>query len=292
MVIPCCDRWQFSPEVVKCVQAQTIQDFEIIIVNDGSSDPLTLDQAAANDQQSAGPPGTRVFHTENRGYPAARNRGIKESRGKYICALNADDHLEPRWFEAAVEVLDQDSEVTFASHWYRTSGDQQREWTPQRCDLLTVLDRNTVSSAALVRRQALFDAGLFDESMGEGCEAWDLWLTLLEHGHRGVILPRVFLQSRRLPDSMGRHMSSCSAHIGLSRTLIEKHADSYRTHLLELYQRRELEICDLRRRIYTAKRARPMDHRGALAPTGGGPAPAPQGLENPPQTSARTATRR
>ena len=86
--------------------------------------------------------------------------------------------------------------------------------------------------------------GLFDETMRDGCEDWDIWISLVERGHKGVIIPRFLFQYRRRKDSMSWSMTE--RHLKLFGRLIQKHEASYRTHLPELFQRRELAICDLR----------------------------------------------
>jgi glycosyltransferase involved in cell wall biosynthesis len=236
VVVPCHDLGQYLEEAVESVRAQTLQDLEIIVVDDGSTDPLTREVL----QRLAG---VEVLLTNHRGPSAARNAGIRAARGEYICSVDADDRLEPDWLERAAAVLDADPDVTFVSHWIRTFGDEEWEQTPQRCDLLTLLDRNTLGCAALVRRQALLDADLFDEEMHR-FEDWDLWLRLVERGHRGVIIPRVLYHYRRRPGSLSRAFDT--THLQLFERLIHKHEDSYRRHLLELLQRREVAIAGLR----------------------------------------------
>jgi glycosyltransferase involved in cell wall biosynthesis len=242
VVVTCFNLGRYLEEAVDSVFEQTLQDFEVLIVDDGSTDPYTRDLLSGWER-----PRTEVIEAKHGGLPAARNVGIRRARGEYICALDADDRLDPSWLQEAAEVLDRDRRVTFVSHWFRTFGEEEWEWTPQRCDLVALLDRNTINGAALVRREALVEAGLFDEAMQEGCEDWDLWLTLVERGHRGVIIPRFLFQYRRRSDSMSWGMAE--RHLRLFRRLIEKHEASYRSHLLELFQRRELAICDLRRQI-------------------------------------------
>lgn len=243
VVVTCFNLGHYLEEALDTVFAQSFQDFEVLIVDDGSTDPTT-DEALSRVER----PRTEILRTAHAGLPAARNAGIRRARGEYVCALDADDRLDPHWLERATEVLDRNAKVTFVSHWFRTFGEEEWEWTPQRCDLVALLDRNTINGAALVRRQALLENGLFDEEMREGCEDWDLWINLVERGHRGVILPQFLFHYRRRSDSMSWGMSE--RHLKLFRGLIEKHEASYRTHLLELFQRRELAICDLRRQIH------------------------------------------
>jgi GT2 family glycosyltransferase len=236
VVVTCYNLGRFLDEAVDSVFAQTLQDFEVVIVNDGSTDPDTVQRLAG-----CWRPRTQVVHIENRGLSGARNEGIRRTVGAYVCNLDADDRLEPTYFEKAVAVLDRDPSVAFVSHWLRTFGDEQWEWTPESPDFPALLDRNTVNGAALVRREALMAAGLFDESMRRGCEDWDLWITMVERGWRGVILPEVLFHYRRRADSMSRIMLEGDTHIDLYRYLIEKHRPSFEAHVIALLERREVE---------------------------------------------------
>src|SRR6185436_1875524 len=116
------------------------------------------------------------LRSDNHGLPAAKNLGIAQTTGPYVCTLDADDKLDPTFLDKSVRALDADPSVAFVSHWLRTFGDETQEWTPTRCDFPALLDVNTVNGAALVRRQALEAVGGFDESMRDGCEDWDFWI--------------------------------------------------------------------------------------------------------------------
>jgi glycosyltransferase involved in cell wall biosynthesis len=238
VLVTCYNLGQYLEEAVDSVFAQTYQDFEVLIVDDGSTDPATC---ALLDRYSRAR--TRVFRTDNRGLSAARNLLIRQAAGEYLCALDADDILAATYFEKAVPWLDGDPTLAFVSHWLRTFGDEEWEWTPERCDFPALLELNTVNGAALVRRTAVLEAGLFDESLRDGCEDWDLWITLVERGLRGKILPEVLFHYRRRPGSMSRAMTEdAETHVGIVRRLIEKHAASYRDHLLELLLAKEAAI--------------------------------------------------
>ncbi len=249
VVIPCYNQGPTLDEAVDSVFAQTRGDFEIVVVDDGSTDPETRRLVADYRR-----PRTRVVRIENRGLPAARNAGIRITRNPYVCALDADDRLAPTWFEKALEVLEAEPGVSFVSHWLRTFGDEEWEWTPERCDLAALLDMNTVNGAAVVRRADLEAVGLYDETWRDGCEDWDLWLTMVERGYRGVILPEVLFHYRRRAGSMSREMNRPARQLELFRRLIDKHGASYRRHLLDLLRRRETNLCDLRGEIYDLER--------------------------------------
>ena len=245
VVLTCYNLGAYLEEAVDSVLGQTFQDFEIVIVDDGSTDPQTI-KLLANYER----PKTRVVHIENRGLPGARNEGIRQTSAPYVCAFDADDLLERTYLEKAVAVLDREPDVAFVSHWLRTFGEEDGVWSPERADLASLLDRNTINGAALVRRDALLAVGLFDETMRRGCEDWDLWISIVERGFRGVILPEVLFFYRRRSDSMSRVMMRGDTHVHLYRHLIEKHRPSFDTHLVDLLLRREKDCVTLLREVH------------------------------------------
>ncbi len=242
VVVPCYNQGASLDEAIDSVLAQSFQDFEIVVVDDGSTEPATVRLLDAYAR-----PRTRVLRGPNRGLPAARNAGIRATAGEYVCCLDADDILEPALLEKSVAVLDARPEVAFVSHWLRAFGDETWDWSPERCDFPALLDANTVNGAAPVRRQALVDAGLFDEAMRDGCEDWDLWITLVERGVTGVILPEFLFRYRRRADSMSRLMARSGGNVDLYARIARKHEAAYRRHLGPLYARRAIVAADLAR---------------------------------------------
>jgi glycosyltransferase involved in cell wall biosynthesis len=257
VIIPCYNLGVYLDEAVESVLRQTHQDFEIVIVNDGSTDPRTNALLANYDR-----PRTRVLSTANQGLSAARNYGIQRSTGPYICALDADDRLDPTCLARSVRLLDSDPSLSFASHWVRTFGDEEREWKPMECDLVALLDRNTINGAALVRRAAVEAMGGFDEGMRDGCEDWDLWLRMVERGLRGTIIPEVLFFYRRRADSMSRAMLREPAYSAVRRRFVQKHEGSYRAHLPELLLRQEARMWGLRVGIHDLR----LEHEVWLRP--------------------------
>ena len=241
VVITCYNLGQYVDEAVDSVLAQTRHDFEIVIINDGSTDPAT--NALLADYRK---PYTRVVRTENRGLAAARNLGITLSRGDYLCALDADDRLAPTYFEKAARLLDDDPSLTFVSSWLETFGDEVWVWKQDRCDLATLLGECTVSTAALVRAAALRTVGGYDERMPHpGYEDWDLWISLVEQGFRGTIVPEILFYYRRRPGSMSAICCFGKPHLDLMDYLIEKHRASYERHLHDVLARRDDAIAQL-----------------------------------------------
>jgi len=244
VIVPCYNLGQYLDDAVRSVLAQTYQDFEIIVVDDGSTDSVTQTILA-----TYAAPKTRVIRTAHRGLAAARNAGIAEASGRYLCALDADDRLRPAFLERTVRVLDGDATLAFCSSWLRTFGDEQWDWTPRQCDLPTLLWENTVLTAALVRRAAVVDLGGYDAGMPEqGDEDWDLWLRLVAAGHRGTIVPEVLFDYRRRAGSMSTVCWYGDGHLPLLRYRVAKHRALYDAHLHDVLLRQDEETSALLRR--------------------------------------------
>ena len=251
VVIPCYGLRRHLDEAVDSVLVQTYQDVEILVIDDGSTDRATV---ALLDGYRR--PRTRVVRTPNRGLAAARNRGIAESRGVYLCALDADDRLAPTFLERAVALLDDDPGLAFVSSWLETFGDETWLWRRDACDLVTLLGEDTVHTAALVRRAVVEEVGGYATDMGmAGYEDWDLWLSIVERGHRGTIIPEVLFHYRRRAGSMSSICCEPANHARLVGYLVDKHAASYRAHLLTLLERKDRELAGYLRENRERERA-------------------------------------
>jgi len=242
VVVTCHNLGAYLADALDSIQGQTLQDFEVVVVDDGSTDPGTLENLGALRR-----PHTRLLRSRNRGLPGARNLGVREAHGAYVCCLDADDILLPRWLEEATRVLDHDPGLAYVSHWLRAFGEREWEWTPESCEPPALLDRNTVNGAALVRREALEAVGGYDESMRQGCEDWELWIRLAERGYRGTILKQVHFLYRQRPDSMTRAMHRGAMHPALFAQIVGRHQAIYRDHVGALLRRRHQELVDLER---------------------------------------------
>lgn len=244
VLVPCFNLGRYLPETMDSVSRQTFTDYEILLVDDGSDDPETVELLA-----TASWPNTTVFRTPNRGLARARNFMLERSRGEYVCALDADDLLDPRYLERTVAVLDSRPDLSFVSTHLRMFGTEDRVWPgTDRCDLEALLCDDTVTTAALARRSAMVDVGGYDEEMPEqGDEDWDLWIRLVKAGHRGVILPDVLFRYRRRPGSMSDRCTNGQPHLDLIEYLVRKHEDAYRRQLQPVLLWKEERISELRR---------------------------------------------
>jgi GT2 family glycosyltransferase len=243
VLVPCFDQGQYLSEAVESVLKQSFDDFEILVGDDGSTTPETisiLDWFAR--------PKTTVYRFPHRGLAATRNALIRLARGTYLCALDADDHLAPQFFERAIDAFRADSSLSFVSCQLRMFGDEHRTWPDTlRSDLASLLVDDTIVTPALVSRQAVVSVGGYDEHMpAQGDEDWDLWLTLVEHGHCGRILDEVLFYYRRRRGSMCYECTEGPTHLALVEYMIRKHGSAYRQHVLEVLHAKDTRIADIR----------------------------------------------
>ncbi len=199
VVIPCYNQGAFVDETINSVLDQTWQDFEIIVVNDGSTDPFTV-----NHLQQLNFPKTRVLHTGNQGLASARNNGIREAQGEYILPLDADDRIGPTYLEQAVRVLDADPEVGIVYCKAQLFGDVATEWLLPEFSLQRILLDNIIFCTAFFRKSDWEAVGGFDPAMVYGWEDYDFWLSLLEMNREVFQIKEILFYYRVAADSMVR----------------------------------------------------------------------------------------
>ncbi len=236
VVVTCWNLGAYLPETIRSVRAQTFTDYEICVVDDGSTDPATLEVLEGL------PSDIRRITIDNRGLPAARNVGLRETTGEFVCAVDADDILSPSLLEKSVQRLDASPTVAFVSHWLRAFGDESWEWCPARCDFPALLDVNTVNGSALVRRSAVEAVGGWDETLRDGCEDWEFWIRVVAAGYKGEIIPEVLFEYRRRADSMSRLKFAGDGHAKVYRSIVERHRTLFQQHWPVLAARREADI--------------------------------------------------
>jgi glycosyltransferase involved in cell wall biosynthesis len=249
VIMPCYNLGRYLDQAVDSVFAQTYQDFEIVIVNDGSTDDDT-NRLLADYRR----PRTRVFTTPNRGVAPARNFAIAQSDGAYLCALDPDDTLDRTYFEKAVAILDVRPNIAFVSCWLQTFGEEDWVWKQDRCDLPTLLAECTIATPALVRKSAVLAMGGFDETITPGFEDWELWISLVEAGFPGTIIPEVLFQYRRRPDSLSQNYLQGEPHLNAIRYLMQKHEASYAQYLFDVLLKKDAACCEVLKDNYGLER--------------------------------------
>ena len=212
VVIPTYNRGWIIKEAIASVLAQTFADFELIVVNDGSTDN-TRTLLDGYDEMI-------VLNQANKGVSAARNRGIAAARGTYVAFLDSDDLWLPEklfvqlaFFQANPEALVCQTQETWIKNGQRIYP-KHRHQKQSGLFFERSLELCLVSPSAVMMKKDLFaDVGVFDEEL-PACEDYDLWLRV------GARIP-IFLIDEPLVIKRGGHADQLSSNTGLDKYRIQ-----------------------------------------------------------------------
>lgn len=220
-------------EAVHTLWQQSTPPAKIIIVDDGSTDSVSLEVLRKLETTAEAIVPVTVIYQSNGGVSAARNTGIKETQSPLVLVLDGDDRLEPSYIEQVSQVLRYDTKAVAASSWMHTFGVMDAIIRPSGGDLRAFLPRNACPATHILRRSAWEKCGGYDETMRAGFEDWEFFLHMLETCPDASIhiVEQPLLNYRTAPASA--NVQSMEKRLSLMKYIIEKHADSYRQHMTE-----------------------------------------------------------
>ena len=203
VVIPAHNSASLIAACLESVFAQSFRDFEVLVVNDGSPDTPELEKNLA-------PFSSRVRYLKqlNRGPSAARNLGIREARGEYVAFLDSDDTWFPQHLATQMGMFEKDASLglVYGDSLLLRNGeiigrtfDREEQVQPVNFENLLAEKCTVTTSSTVASRQALIDAGLFDENLHRA-EDFDLWLRMAFRGTR-MTLHREVTVCRTVSDS-------------------------------------------------------------------------------------------
>jgi glycosyltransferase involved in cell wall biosynthesis len=214
VVIPAYNAQDTIAATLRSVLAQTQGDFELIVVDDGSSDstPRIVRTFEAD-------PRLRLIEQRNQGTAGARNTGWKAAGGKHVSFLDNDDLWMPAYLERIGEALDSVPEAGFAyADGWLIDERTRRVWRPTALEVLRApaeqpktpqefllaLVRSTfIRSATTIRRRVLEEVGGFDPDLS-GVDDFDLWARILRAGYTGVQARGMLLVYRDRSQSLSK----------------------------------------------------------------------------------------
>jgi glycosyltransferase involved in cell wall biosynthesis len=191
VVIPCYNYGRYVEEAIDSVLAQTWQDFEIIVVDDGSNDPEAIRILKQLRKQKV-----KIIHQPSRKLPATRNRGIKVAKGKYICCFDADDKIAPTYLEKCVYRLETEV-LDICGSWQQNFENDNSILQPEQFSLKTLLESNCMINAALFRRSLWRKIGGYDKRVTCGYEDWEFWIRMAAAGARATVIPEPLFFCRK-----------------------------------------------------------------------------------------------
>ena len=183
IIIPVLNHAQALSRTLMALRKQTLKDFEIIIVDDGSSDHPAEIVKKFNDL-----PIHFMRWTENHGASAARNEGSRLSRGEFLLFLDADIVLHPFVLEKMTSLLAKNMNIDFV---YGNFIWGNKIFKGVEFNVQTLKQKNYIPTTSLMRASAFVG---FDENL-KRFQDWDLWLSMCEKGSRGVWLNEIIFHA-------------------------------------------------------------------------------------------------
>jgi glycosyltransferase involved in cell wall biosynthesis len=241
VVIPCFNMGMYLGEAVASVLAQTLDDVELIIVDDGSDDPYTLCVLDAMAAQ-----GLCVVRQSNQGLAAARNAGVALAAAPYVACLDSDDRLRPDFLRRSREILAAERTIGFVNTSMQRFDELDDVVVAHPCEFPDMLVYNRAIVSAMFPKEAWTAVGgYYGGFSSTGIEDWDFWVRLLDHGYRAAVIEDVLFEYRVRGGSMSQGMYQPERWQQLMRELATRHVRLFDAHLTDVVAavtRREAEV--------------------------------------------------
>jgi glycosyltransferase involved in cell wall biosynthesis len=221
IVCPCFNHGRYIREMLASVYAQSFSRYEVIIVNDGSTDNTKeiLDRLPRET--------TTVIHTPNRGPSAARNTAIAAARAPIILNLDADDKIAPTLLEKAFAIFSAYPDSGIVHSEVRFFGARSGRFELPPYSLAAMLKDNVIHSTAFFKKEDWEAVGGYSDELILGPEDYDFWLSILELGRVVRKIPEdlVFYRTYRNPGDCrsGRVKKSRRKVMGALLTVFRRH---------------------------------------------------------------------
>lgn len=206
VIIPAYNGMNYLPKTLESLLSQTFKDFEVIIVNDGSTDGIEDWFSTITDSR------IKLISQVNQGIAAARNTGIAHAQGEYIAFLDTDDLWHSTKLEKQVQALDRNSEVGLVYTWVALINDRGKHLGKVRRHTVEgnvwqkLIERDLVASGScpMIRRRCFETEGLFDRNIPSSVEDWDMWLRIAAH-YRFKVIEETLVYYRRHEGNLSKN---------------------------------------------------------------------------------------
>jgi glycosyltransferase involved in cell wall biosynthesis len=228
VIIPFFNQGEFLAQTLESVFSQTFKDFEIIVIDDGSTDAEAL---RVLDEVEKKYPEIEIIRQKNGGPANARNSAVKISRGEFFLPLDADDTIDPTMLEKCLDVISKDPKLGFVYTYTHFFGNEDSVWKNPQYNFFEFLWANSATVSGLVRKKAWEEIGGYDKDEKNKYEDWEFWINIGKHGWFGKVLKEPLFNYRKHGGSrLGVAELGHDAAVKYIRT---KHRDLYSKESLE-----------------------------------------------------------
>ena len=203
VVIPYYNLGKTLPETIESIKETEYKKYEIVIVNDGSTDKESIDvlKQYENDEK------IRIINIKNKGLANARNVGAEAAKGEFVAFIDADDKIDKTFYPKAINILHQYDNVSYVYSWVQYFEGSTAVWPTFNIHIPYLLCANMLAAYSVIRKNDFLNFGKNRIKMEYGMEDYDGWVSLAEHGCLGVSIPEKLNLYRVRKDSMSRQFN-------------------------------------------------------------------------------------
>lgn len=226
IVIPTYKRFDYLERLLKSIEKQTFKDFEVIVVDDCSPN--------VNDYNDVIEKYNDIFNEfifikkeQNMGAPHSRNIGIKRAKYNLIALVDDDDEWLPLKLEKQVEVFkNSDKSIGLVYTWTKVFNEEGELIHYYKSEIEGSVIKEILqecfipSPSVMVRKQAIIDAGMFDETF-PSCQDWDTWTKIFENGY----------QCKVIKENLTIYHKHSKGSIGVSKNALYGYKKYYTKHI-------------------------------------------------------------
>lgn len=231
IIIPCYNSEETLDETLVSVYKQHCDNWEAIIVNDGSPDNLeAIAQAWVKKDNRF-----KYYKKENGGLGSARNFGIAKSTGDYILPLDSDNMVRPDFANKALMAFDANPTIGVVYGDAMYFGEKTGKWIVGEFNKFRLLNSNYIDACAIIRKRIFDKVGGYDENMPyQGLEDWEFWLKVLQTDFEFYYLNKITFDYRVSSNSMIRSLKGDKKRLVVNY-LKNKHSKMYISEYSKLF---------------------------------------------------------
>lgn len=193
IIIPYYNNGKTIQETIDSISNQSYPNYEIWIINDGSTDKYSIEKLKDFETNS----NIKIIHQENAGPSVARNNGIKQAQGKYIVFLDSDDLIRKETIHQCLHVLDHNPEISMVygdNNHFGTSNFIRKQKPLNISELLVY---NTIAICCMIRKSVFEQGYYFDEYLSKkGLEDYELWITMVANNFKFQYINEILFDIR------------------------------------------------------------------------------------------------
>ena len=238
LISPCFNYGRYLDRFLECLQEQTFKDFEVILIDDGSTDKETVDKIKEIEEREI--PNIKIIRQENMGVIAARNRAISEAKGKYIFPFDPDDTVDKTFLEKCLLYLESSPPHYFVHFWTYSIGDSDFIWETYDGDPIGNLEENRVGFITFPKEQ-FYKIGGYNPIMKDGYEDWEFCVNLMRSGYAGKVIPEPLYNY--FVKAEARNYAAIKKHELLKKIINDLHKDHIYKNWKKLKRIRKKRYC-------------------------------------------------